>query len=424
MSEGASRHADQPSPGARILYVSYDGMCDPLGGSQVLPYLIGLSRRGYRITLISFEKPERSSEERAAIQRTCSQAGIDWHPLPYHKRPPVLSSIHDVRQMYRLGVRLHKQAPFDLVHCRSYLPSLAGLRMKRRFGIPFVFDMRGFWADERVDGGIWRLSNPVYRSIYRYFKKREAEFLRNADHIVTLTEKGKNILLGWRPDGPPISVIPCCVDFDAFPPVTAKSRAEARKLLGIASDAKVAVYLGSFGSWYMVDEMMDFFRVQLERRPDAIFLIISREPAEGIVAVAQARGIPADRIVIRPATRAEVPRLAAAADFGLFFIKPVFSKSASSPTKMGELLALELPMMTNDNVGDVGQIIDETGAGVVVGGFNADAYRTALDALDDLNPDIKRWRSAARKWFDLGEGIDRYAAIYLSLVRGTSPDRR
>jgi glycosyltransferase involved in cell wall biosynthesis len=131
-----------------------------------------------------------------------------------------------------------------------------------------------------------------------------------------------------------------------------------------------------------------------------------------------------DRIVIRPATRAEVPRLAAAADFGLFFIKPVFSKSASSPTKMGELLALELPMVTNDNVGDVGQIIDETGAGMVVGGFNAGDYRTALDALDDLKPDMKRWRSAARKWFDLGEGIDRYAAIYLSLVRGTSPDRR
>ena len=31
---------------SRVLYISYDGMTDALGQSQVLPYLCGLAQRG------------------------------------------------------------------------------------------------------------------------------------------------------------------------------------------------------------------------------------------------------------------------------------------------------------------------------------------------------------------------------------------
>jgi glycosyltransferase involved in cell wall biosynthesis len=402
--------------GAKVLYLSYDGMCDPLGGSQVLPYLTGLAKLGHQITLVSFEKPERSADERAAIARLCADAGISWHPLSYHKRPPLLSSMYDVRRMRHLGARLHRDRHFDLIHCRSDLPALVGLAMKRRCGAPFVFDMRGFWADERVEGGLWNLSNPLFRAVYRYFKRREAEFLAKADHIVSLTEEGKRILLERNAVRAPITVIPCCVDFDVFPPVQASDRAAARRLLGIPAEAKVAAYLGSVGSWYMAGEMLDFLRVQLKRNPSAMFLIVTREPAAEIVALAETRGIAAEHLIVRPASRAEVPKLLAAADYGLFFIKPVFSKKASSPTKMGEFLSLELPIVTNGNVGDVERIVGETGAGVVVGDFTEDSYGAALDALERLGPDMVRWRAAARRWFDLDTGVERYDAIYASVM--------
>jgi len=402
----------------RVLYLSYDGMTDPLGGSQVLPYLAGLAKRGHRITLISFEKPERSAEERAAVAGSCAATGIEWHPRSYHKRPPLLSSMYDVRQMWRLASRLHRQQPFDLVHCRSYLPALVGLKMKRRFGVPFVFDMRGFWADERVDGGIWNLSNPLFAAVYRYFKKREAEFLAEAHHIVSLTEEARKILLDRRDNerGPPIVVIPCCVDFEAFPVVTSDRRADARSDLGINADATVAAYMGSWGSWYMTREMLDYFKVQLEREPSAIFLIVTREPRDQIIAEAARHGIPADRLIVRPASRPEVPKLIAAANYGIFFILPVFSKKASSPTKMGEFLSLELPIVANSGVGDVERILGEAAGGVVLRELSDDAYRTALEELAGFKPDMKRWRNAARRWFDLDAGIDRYDDIYRSAL--------
>jgi len=41
-----------------VLYITYDGLTDPLGTSQILPYIAGLSKSGYRFTVISAEKPD------------------------------------------------------------------------------------------------------------------------------------------------------------------------------------------------------------------------------------------------------------------------------------------------------------------------------------------------------------------------------
>ena len=39
-----------------VLYVSYDGMTDNLGQSQVIPYLKGLRKKGYAVHILSCEK--------------------------------------------------------------------------------------------------------------------------------------------------------------------------------------------------------------------------------------------------------------------------------------------------------------------------------------------------------------------------------
>ena len=269
----------------RGLYLSYDGMTDPLGPSQVLPYLVGLRRLGHDITLISFEKPERSAAELAAVRVHCDDAGIAWYPLPYTKRPPIPSTLRDVRAMQRLAERLHHERSFDVLHCRSYITALTGLRMKRRHGTGFLFDMRGLWADERVDGGLWNLRHPLFRTVFRYFKAREADFLKEADHVVSLTEAAADILR-FRPDHAAahthISVIPCCAEFDAFPPGTPERRAAARRDLGIPPHVRVAAYLGSIGTWYLLSEMLDAFAVQLARSPGAVMLFVTRDDPQAI----------------------------------------------------------------------------------------------------------------------------------------------
>lgn len=404
---------------ARVLYITYDGLTDPLGQSQVLPYLVGLAGVGHRITVLSCEKPQRMAQDGDRIRRQCDAAGIGWTPLAYHKRPPILSSALDAAALQRAALRLHRQQRFDIVHCRSYIPARAGLALKRRFGVKLLFDMRGFWPDEKVEGNNWPLANPLYRAVYRYFKRLESRLLRGADHIVSLTEAGKAQLL-TRPelahDPAPVTVIPCCVDFDHFPLATAERRKSARDRLAIPADAHVLAYLGSLGSWYMLEEMLDFFNVYQSRHDAARFLFVTPDEPQPIRDAAAERGIDPERIVIAAATRAEVPGLLAAADLGIFFIKPVFSKTASSPTKMGEMLAVGLPIIANAGVGDVEAMVEDMECGVAVRDFTNDGFAAALVRLGSLDGSPEERRSKALPWFDVKLGIERYDRVYRSLL--------
>ena len=170
----------------KVLYVSYDGMTDPLGQSQVLPYISGLSKEGYEFHLISFEKEDKFNIHKDHIQSICDESGIKWHPQDYKNEGGLKKTIKQVRRMKRVVRYLQEKHNFDIVHCRSYISALSGLALKRKHNVKFVFDMRGFWANERIDGNIWTLSNPIFKRIYNYFKKKEIEFLSEADYTISL----------------------------------------------------------------------------------------------------------------------------------------------------------------------------------------------------------------------------------------------
>lgn len=120
-----------------VLYLSYDGMTYPLGQSQVIPYLVGLSEKGFSFTLISFEKKEKYVKKSELIEKLFNEANIKWIPLRYTKNPPVMSTILDFWKMLIKAVRLNKENKFRIVHCRSYLPSLVGLILKRDMELNF-----------------------------------------------------------------------------------------------------------------------------------------------------------------------------------------------------------------------------------------------------------------------------------------------
>jgi hypothetical protein len=69
----------------QVLFVSYDGMTDALGQSQVLPYLLGLSKKGYNITILSVEKKEVFEKRKNIILEIVQKNNIDWQYIFYTK---------------------------------------------------------------------------------------------------------------------------------------------------------------------------------------------------------------------------------------------------------------------------------------------------------------------------------------------------
>lgn len=390
-------------------------MTDPLGQSQVIPYIQGLSARGYEITLLSFEKKARYEKQATHIRSILDGSRIKWVPQFFTKRPPFLSKLYDVWKLKKTAAALHKKTGFDFLHCRSYVPAEAGLYLHEKYGVPFLFDMRGFWVDERVDNGQWNLDHPFYRFFYKTYKKKEKAFFAAARHIISLTWKGREELINaYSIPADKITVIPCCVDLTHFDyhKISRDTIAEKRRQLNIQPTDTVVSYLGSLGGWYLVKEMLDFFVEMKKMVPGAKFLFITQDPPAMIYKAAVESGAAESDIIVQPAMRNEVPLYLSLGERSIFFIKDAYSKRASSPTKQGEIMAMGIPLICND-IGDTGKIVSAAKAGALVGKFDATEYRRVISDLPAIKEtDKEHIRAAAFEYYDLQKGTEKYAGVY------------
>jgi len=405
-----------------VLYLSYDGMTDPLGQSQVLPYLCGLAKNNYNITLLSCEKPLKFEQQKFIIEKICKDAGINWHPISYTAKPPIVSTIKDIGNLRKTAYKLHHQKKFKIVHCRSYIAAMVGLEMKRKFGTKFLFDMRGFWADERIDGGLWNLKNPIYKIIYNYFKRKELAYFTEADYIISLTEAGKNEISNWpkfKNQQLPIAVIPCCVDtkFFNYNTIAASNSNNLRQQLKINEGSFIMGYVGSIGTWYMLTEMLQCFKQLLKLKPEAKFLFITTEPESIILKEAEKLAINTNTITVKAATRNEVPLFISLMQISIFFIKPCYSKKASSPTKQGEIMAMGKPVICNAGVGDTDIVVDTYKSGIAIHQFNEASYNAALTQMLSTQFNANNIRQGAIDFYGLEKGIATYLFVYNNLSK-------
>jgi glycosyltransferase involved in cell wall biosynthesis len=106
----------------------------------------------------------------------------------------------------------------------------------------------------------------------------------------------------------------------------------------------------------------------------------------------------------------------AASDFSIFFIKPVFSKKASSPTKQGEVMAIGKPVICNSGVGDTDLIINKYHSGILINEFSDAAYDKAISEAINKKFDRTEIRNGAIDFFSLEKGVEQYADVYSKVL--------
>ncbi len=402
----------------KSLFISYDGATEPLSYSQVIPYLCGLSRQGIEIDLITYNKHEyrQEREEMERVGRIFKEHGISWHPLRYHKRPKVLSTFYDIARGILLGAWLIALRRVRIVHARSYVAGFMAAVLKKIFGVRFIFDMRGLWVDERVDGGLW----PSNGILFRGSKRIERWMISRSDHIVVLTEAMKRYLEELpNPGGrgrAPITVIRTCADLERFPRAAEEGLERPEEL----RDKFVLVSSGALAGWKLFGEMLDFFSVLKEEIPSAHFLILTHMDHRMIESEMRVRRIGPEYYTIRRVHYREVSRWLSWGDAAVCFYRQCFSSIGTCPTKLGEFLSVGLPIVINTGIGDCDEIVGRTETGVMVEDFSASGYRDAIHRLSRLLEDreglSERCRRAAGELFDLRKGVGRYREIYRRLA--------
>ena len=388
----------------RVLYLSYDGALDPLGKSQVVPYIEGLSRLGHEFDLVTFEKPARwrRSGERADMVERLRSSGVRWHPRRYHKSPALVSTASDLAVGFATSLALSKRHRHHLVHARSYPAALIALLLQRTLRIPYLFDMRGLYPEERVDGGLWAAEGRPFRVA----KRLERAFLGGASGVVTLTHASLPAVQGLMADAASaarLEVIPTSVDLARFTP-------RPREV-----DGFTLAYFGSVGTWYLLDEMMAFGAALLRVESSARLAFVVNDSHEVVRAAASRAGIPSDKLTVTTVAYESVPATIGGASATFAFIKPAPSKIASAATKFSESLALGLPAIANHGVGDAAELIRQKRVGVVVDPFDPASFVAKAAELTELcrQSDVRqRCRQVAERSFDLNSAVTAYDNLY------------
>lgn len=404
---------------AKVLYLTQDGITDHIGQAQIAPYLIGLARLGHRIHIVSAEKPGRE-EPVARYQTLFREVGIAWTRVRYANKPPLVSSFWTMALMWRAAKRIAKAERPQIIHCRSYLPLELAARLKRRYGGAYLADFRDFWADVGIE-------TKPFKFVFRWFRKREPEALGPADHVVTLTDRAADLLIERHPHvaggtRDNYTTIPCCADFDLFDRrhVSPESVARRQRELNIPEDATLLLYLGSLGADYLLADMMALFRELRVQRPDALFLFLINNGRELVESEAAKHDIPLDALRFTSADRRDVPEYLAMATLSPVLIRPTLSKAGCSPTKLGELFAMDVPIVANRGYGDIDRIVSpERNGSALVADFAPETLRTALDQVLS-HPLPEGAIRAASSEFSLEEGVRRYDGIYRKLTAGAA----
>jgi glycosyltransferase involved in cell wall biosynthesis len=399
------------------LYICYWSLMDPLCQSQSLPYLRHLAAREGNFALLTFEQARYRLDpaRAAAARRELARDGIDWHPLTYHKRYPLLATGLDCLLGVLKGMAIVWHRRPGVVHSRGSIPAAVALALRWLCRLRFLYDADSRLSEEYADNGHWARGGLAFRITARV----EAWARQSADAVVVLSQRLRDDFLGPFGVRAPVEVIPCCVDTARFRH-DAAARASRRRELGLA-DEKLFVYVGKLGPRYLVSEAFAFFKAARQGAPGARLLVLSGDPPEGFAQLAARHGLGGDVYTVRSAAHADVPGWLSAADAGLAFIRPAGCERGSSPVKIGEYLAVGLPVVMTAGIGDYSDLVQDHDAGVVLGVLDEAAYQDGARRLLALwaqgDPLPARCRAAATEHCDLERvGWERYRRVYRRLL--------
>jgi glycosyltransferase involved in cell wall biosynthesis len=392
------------------LYLTRNGLLEPLGQSQVFAYLRGLSR-DFSITLITYEKPEdwADTARMARARQQCEQYGIRWLPQKFRRKPRIISPALSMLQMLWLLWREVCGGRAELIHARSYIPSAVALAVHRLTGVPFIFDMRALWPEELITAGRLKRGTFLHRAIVAV----ERACLRRAAAVVSLTNAAVLHLKREYPaelEAQRIVVIPTCADLDRFTPSSHRSH-------GPTVHGCIGTILSG---WFCTDWLAAWLSIVVIKDPEARFDIVTRDDARRVRAALDPTGALGDSLSIGPRPSEEMPDAVRGQDLSvMFYAGGQVSELGRSPTRMAEVLGCGLPVIANEGVGDVADILRENHVGVIVEGPNQDQMVDAFDRLQVLMRDPglpTRCRQVAEEFFALGNGTAEYASIYRSIL--------
>ncbi len=394
------------------LFISYDGLSDPLGQSQILPYLKLISNFNHKLFVVTTEKKERIVSQEKKIKKLLESNNITWKNLIFSKNNSKIYRLLDLIKMFFYYFYVINIYKINIVHIRGFLPAIPILYLRNFMKFKIIYDSRGLWVDERIDNGSILIENFFHKIIYKILKRIETKIFYKSDSIIVLTRRAKKIITN-NYNISKITIIPCCADYNYFQYLNdIKSKKQIINKLNLPINKNILLYSGSLKGVYLFQDMISFFENLNSINNNFIFVIVTNDLSYAKNKLKNLNN--PQNIFIFNGKREDMPKFYNIADALICFIKSTYARQCSSPTKIAEALASNVPLVCNMGVGDINLIIKKLKSGILI---NLDKDNIKLDYEKEIlklihNNNSSRIRDESQKYFDLGCAYSKYSNLY------------
>jgi hypothetical protein len=398
--------------GRAVLYVTFDGVLQPLAFSQVVRVVVGLARRGVAYHLLSVERTKDVADRPkvARVEQILAEAGINWTRVNVDLVRSAHRSAEAFGRCVAAGRAIVRDHGIVLTHARGYQGAAVANVIRRIGAIPYLFDARGCWVDEKTD---W-FSNAF---TYAAGKLAERRLYADAKAVVTLTELHRRDVVDGSfgtKDADVVVTIPTCADYDAFQiaperpvllagvvPPEVQARLAGRTVLGI---------VGALNRSYLPEATLTLVKRACELRPDFHLLVLTQQRTE-YETLLTAHGISPDRFTVASARHEDMPSWLVWIDWGLLLLADTIAKRGSMPTKLAEFFAAGVRPLAYGCNSEMTDWVRRGGSGIVLDAVSELALCAAAFDLSRALGNIeacRRAREVTEPHFSLASGVDRY----------------
>jgi glycosyltransferase involved in cell wall biosynthesis len=290
------------------------------------------------------------------------------------------------------------------------LCGLAGFILAKRFGVPFVLEVRDLWPESILAVDAMK-ENLIVRTL-----KRLAAFLYEQASVIVTVGKGyaKEIHNRYHVPMHRMRVIPNGIDMDLFVP---GDRENAIRGEFDWRDRFVVLYVGTHGMAHALHVVLDAAE-RLQEHSEILFAFVG-EGAEKERLVESARDRNLRNVqFIEQQPRSRVPLFYAACDVGLVSLRNTSLFQSVLPSKIFEYLGMERPILISVD-GEARMLLEEAGAGWYVPPEDSPALaRAVLEALDKRD-ELKKRGEQGRAYVLQHYNRKALAAEYLRLIETT-----
>lgn len=400
----------------KIAYILHNSLPYSSGGYATRGdgLIQGMTNHGLEVTVISrpgypLDIKDDITEADVPIVETVN--GAEYRRILSPQRRG-LSALEYMKKASRaLEEELRKVKPSIVMAASNHVTAIPAYLAAKRLGLPFVYEVRGFWEVTRMSREPEFVNSPAYKIQVLL----EGTVARRADHVFTLTQPMKEELIERGVEENKIDLLPNSCNPERFTPCGRDP--ELAQRLEIPAHVPVIGYIGTFVVYEGLEDLAHACSILKNKGYEFRLLLVGNENASGldrgpiteeVINAAKEHGFEDWLIMPGRIPHEEVESYYSLIDVAPFPRKPWPVCEMVSPMKPLEALAMEKAVVVS-SVRALVEMVKEDETGLV---FNKGSIESLAEQLAKLidNPELRKklgksgrkWVEAERTWYETG----------------------